>query len=684
MPLSYDDDNLPAIEPGAPAAPPVAAPAKRGKLVFDSAPAPAAAPPEPSLIDKIDQFSQRYNPLDLRRGTTPVIPNPIEGALERGGEGLETLAGKVVSGLHGLSHIGQGDAADVINADRAALAPTPSQSPSAQGFDTVARTALASPIIQAVAAPIDKAVENAGPGVRTAVPAVAEAVQDVAQLAPLGQVGRAAKAAEAGAVGVEGAAKPSTATPLETARGAGYQAPPSVVKASNPAESVPGTAREAIVGPTGIRADANEANQIVTTKLAGKEIGVPNATKISADDAAKFRATGPGPKYDTVAEKLGYMPPDTVAASELSALVEDQNPATALAPKARTNVDRIVNKIGSGGYTGKDWIKDVSWLRENGARSAADSLEDMAERHLTAQGDTQTLALHRGARTDFAKSYDIQNAIGRGGQIDAQQLRALDDKYPGLLTGNLKVIATAARELPEVTKLPGADTGPGVHTKLQAVHNFIGAGIKKLPGMNPMSEAFQNAKFGREMSPTEQSYVPSFGRKAQEPLSQRPADPTGGLTLAPDTGPITPPQVDRGGIPLADVLSTGVEKPAPLGLSLSPMGAPAPQGIPFRVDPAHMAGDLTLADEPPRRLGEALSDVAAVRSQGVPEGLAARTAAPAPAIPRSDVVDLEPRQPLGMALAPGRAYKPGQREMFGKDRGAVAKRSKSKVKDRGD
>ena len=668
MPLSYDDDNLPAIEPGAPAAPPVAAPAKRGKLVFDAA--PAAAP-------------------------TTLLNNPVVGGAEdlyhHVTGALAQIPATVAGGVAGLAQTlgAPVNAEDVRRKTQETFTAQPYTESGKAGLAKEAE--ILKPVGEVVNAGLEKTgaarpyIEAAGRGASAALAAAPFAEPAAAALESVGSklTSTGLEAPKSPAL-VEGAAKPSTATPLETARGAGYQAPPSVVKASNPSESVPGTTRESIVGPTAIRGDANEANQIVTTKLAGKEIGLPNATKISADDAAAFRAKGPGPKYDTVAEKLGYMPPDTAAANELSALVEDQNPATALAPKARTNVDRIVNKIGSGSYTGKDWIKDVSWLRENGARSAADSLEDMAERHLTAQGDTQTLALHRGARTDFAKSYDIQNAIGRGGQIDAQQLRALDDKYPGLLTGNLKVIATAARELPEVTKLPGADTGPGVHTKLQAVHNFIGAGIKKLPGMNPMSEAFQNAKFGREMTPTEQSYVPSFGRRTQEPLSERPPDPTGGLTLAPDNGPITPPRADRGGIPLADVLSTGVEKPAPLGLSLSPMGASAPQGIPFRVDPAHMAGDLALAEEPPRRLGEALSDVAAVRSQGVPEGIAARKAAPAPAIPRSDTVDIEPRQSLGMALAPGRAYKPGQREMFGKDRGAVAKRSKPKAKDSGD
>lgn len=476
---------------------------------------------------------------------------------------------------------------------------------------------------------------------------------------------------------VEGAAKPNVQAPLETARGAGYQAPPSVVQASNPAERIPGTARESIVGPSGVRADANTANQTVTTKLAGKDIGIPNATKITSQDTANFRKTGPGPKYDTVAEKLGFMPPDATTVGDLQAIATEQNPANAIPPKARTNVDRIVHKLNDGSYTGKDWIKDVSWLRENGARDAANALEDMAERHLTSTGDTETLALHKGARQDFAKSYDIQNAIGRGGQIDAQHLRALDDKYPGLLTGNLKLVATAARELPEVTRLPGADTGAGVHTKLQAMHNAVGGVIKRLPGMNPMSEGFQNEKFGREMTPTEQSYVPTFGRRDQGKPTERPVDPfpTPDWTTSPGAGGQATPRGE--GIPLAEVLSTGVEKPAPLGLSLAPMGREAPQGLPFTRDAGQMAGDLSLAEVPPRRLGEALSDVAAVRSQGVPEGTMSRTPT-ATYIPRSDTIDLEPHEPLGMALSPGRAYGAGQRELFGKDRGAVKKKSKAK------
>lgn len=641
MPLSYDDDNLPAIEPGAP--PAAAAPAKRGKLVFDAAPAAAPAPAAPAAAP------------------TTLLNNPVVGGAEdlyhHVTGTLAQIPATVVGGVAGLAQTlgAPVDAEALRQKTQNLFTAQPVTESGKAGLATEA--AALKPVGDVVNAGLEKTgparpyVEAVGRGASAALAAapfaapVADAVEAVgSKIASTGL-----EAPKSPAL-VEGAAKPSTATPLQTSRGAGYQAPPSVVQASNPAESIPGTTRESIVGPSGIRADANVKNQTLTTQLAGKEIGVPNATKISADDAANFRKTGPGPKYDTVAEKLGYMAPDTAATDALTALSEDQNPASALPPKARQNVNRIAAKISDGGYTGKDWIKDVSWLRENGARDAANELEDMAQRHLTAKGDTETLALHRGARQDFAKSYDIQNAIGRGGQIDAHQLLALDDKYPGLLTGNLKVIATAARELPEVTRLPGADTGPGVHTKLQAVHNAVGGVIKRLPGMNPMSESFQSAKFGREMSPTEQSYVPSFGAKNQGPLTERPTDPTGGLTLAPDSGAGGTATPRGEGIPLADVLSTGVEKPAPLGLSLSPMGAPAPQGIPFSRNAEHMAGDLSLADAPPRRLGEALSDVAGVRSQGVPEDIAARTAPAAKLRSKDSVPYRDDVIPLGQSL----------------------------------
>ena len=651
--------------------------------VVGSAPLTASAPaaadpwavvahtPAPST-DIRDRVFQALG--DFTRST------PGYGAADLATQGVSRLAGKIAAGgaglVHGAVNLAGGDTqttpADTVRSvESAPVFNYEAQSPGANAIRKVG-SVIAAPF-EAAAAPIDKAVANAGPAVSTFVPAASEAIQDVATVLPLGAIGRAAKAAEGASV-VEGAAKPSVKAPLGTARSAGYEAPPSVVQASNPAEIVPGTTREKIIGPSGVRGDANVKNQTLTTRLAGEELGLKDAKKITAQDTENFRKTGPGPKYDTTAEKLGTIPADADAVGELQRIATVEDPASAVPAKTATNIDRIVNRIQSGQYSGTDWRRDISWLRENKGREAANALEDMAERHLTAKGDTETLDLYRSARADFAKSYDYQNAIGRGGQIDAQHLRDLDDKYPGMLTGNAKLIATAARELPEVTKLPGGDTGGGIHSKLQATHNAVGSVIKRIPGMNPMSERFQNSNFGREATPTEKSYVPSFGkRNPGGPLSERPQDPTGGLTLADDNGPITPPAPRGEGIPLSEVLSTGVERPVAPGLSLAPMGRPAPEGIPFTRDAGQMAGDLELAPEAVAAAPQNYSQLGQILSQGVPEGVTTRTPTRAAAPPRSDTLELEPQESLSMKLAPGRAYTAGQRELFGKDRGAVKK-----------
>lgn len=680
MAVVYDDDVAPA---GGPVTPPAA----KGKLVYDEAPAapapaPAAAPSE-SLLDK----ALRLNPMSPAN----VRASPIYGALDTAGSGLLSLGGKAVAGYHGLADLvtgkGSDAAANDVNADRAALTAVPNSA----GAQAIGKAgSLIEAPFHAVAAPLDRAIDNAGPLVRTAVPAVSEGIQDVASVLPFGAAGRAAKAADAAAT-VEGAAKPVVSAPLETARGVGYKAPPSTVARSNPAlvGQVPGTAQESVIGPSGVRDATNLQNQVLTTKLAGQDIGLPNATKITAQDAANFRKNGPGPTYDATAVKLGYMPPDAAAADELGALVSDPNPATALQPKVRQKVDQVANKISSGSYTGTDWLNDVSWLRENGARSAAGTLEDMAERHLA--GDPTGLSDYRNARMDFAKSYDIQNAIGRGGQIDAQVLRGIDDKYPNLLSGNTKLIATAARELPDVTTIPGSESGGGIHSRWQVMHNAIGGVVKNLPGMNPMTEGFQTQNFGRAQTPTEASYNQSFGRKPepsapalQEQLPPFPAQqgPESWTTSPGAGGPRSAPGT---GIPLSEVLSTGVEKPAPLGLSLAPMGAPPQQGIPFRADAAHMAGGLELAPDQGRApLGQSLSDFAGVKSQGVPEGIATR--APVPHyVQKGDTLELENSPQLELTPPEGQAYEAGQSDLpLGRALAPSKKAAKRKKPDSGE
>lgn len=109
-------------------------------------------------------------------------------------------------------------------------------------------------------------------------------------------------------------------------------------------------------------------------------------------------------------------------------------------------------------------------------------------------------------------------------------------------------------------------------------------------------------------------------------------------------GPVPAQGPAPGGVSLADLLSHGVEQPAAPGLTAGPMGAPAPQGLPFKQDAGHLAGDLQLGGEHSQSLGDLISDLAGIGSQG-------RVGARASAVgSRGNMLNQEPGVPEGITL----------------------------------
>lgn len=102
----------------------------------------------------------------------------------------------------------------------------------------------------------------------------------------------------------------------------------------------------------------------------------------------------------------------------------------------------------------------------------------------------------------------------------------------------------------------------------------------------------------------------------------------GGLSLQSENAPAANAAGRRQDIPLADMLSGGVEQRPAAGLSAGPMGIQHPGGIPYTLNHDFMSGGLSLADELAPTGREALGDVSKVRSQGVPEDIVTRTNAP--------------------------------------------------------
>ncbi|MDE2097515.1 MAG: hypothetical protein KGL39_09740 [Patescibacteria group bacterium] len=178
--------------------------------------------------------------------------------------------------------------------------------------------------------------------------------------------------------------------------------------------------------------------------------------------------------------------------------------------------------------------------------------------------------------------------------------------FGGLLTGPSMVNAGGGATTPSVLEELGLS--PDVQAA-GAAH----PGAPRAVGTSP-SPLADELLAGRPMGTVE---PPPFGTSPPHSEFYPPGQITMGAMAAPAGAP--------GGISLADVLSTGIEQPRSEGLSLSPMGAPAGNGLPFGVPPELLAGDLSLAPEGGAAAGAPmpLGDLAAVASQGVPEGIVA-------------------------------------------------------------
>lgn len=512
---------------------PTAAPAAAGPWAkFGAAPVDDT-PKAPSVSDNLS---------DAVTGSLPY------GAADIAGSGVLNLLGKIAAGYHGLKTLATTDgsfgdridaAADTVNKDRADMH-TDANSAGAQtikqGMGYVAKP------FEAVAAPLDKAIANAGPGISTAVPAMSEGIQDIAGLSPLRALSEAT-AVGRGAAAVEGGAKPVVGTgdqAVQTGRSAGYKYTPGAVESRNPAAAVAGDVPQSFAVNAADRRAINLHNQARTTELAGEHLGKPNATSLASQDFEDARQ----PHYDTykaTGQAVGNGltgSPDFV--STLGAQLADTSPKGALKPTVAVQTQRILAAARTGNMSGPQMVSDISWLRANGGRSVANTLEDEMESQLGAQ--SPQLTKFREARTGLAQIRNLQDAT-TGGQVDATDLMRQDERFPGMLTGTPKLIAQSAAAGPQDFKLPS-----GIQPGSSPVSKPTWAGVAKtvagkvakiaLPEkFDVPSDAFQN-RFGREASPTESTYFPTLGR--------RPGAPSQAFELQPSPGSAAGAPLQRG------------------------------------------------------------------------------------------------------------------------------------------
>jgi len=415
-------------------------------------------------------------------------------------------------------------------------------------------------------------------------------------------------------------------------------------------------------------------NQRVAQSVLGADAGVPHTSPVNASTLETAREA-PGRVIDA-----GY---DQVQPGPLSPAANQQVLAARGAPtitKPTPNVANAINDIESsltdpqGQFTGPQLRATRNSLNSDAqAGAGSDDADTRAiaaykrrvvsalDQHVvdsTPPGAPVTADQLQNARSTLAKNYTLQDLIGKGGDIDLQKLAAMHRDSPNLFTGPTRTVAQFASDHPEVTGSisdanrisPPSVLGDVSKISLADPRSWVQpalgiAGRRLLTG--PRGEAIGRAMqspvtgLGGEFDikpPTDLPMSPppgNTGGPAQHSLplgagSGRVSFPTGGMTASPPSAPAAPPAGAPGQISLADLLSHGVEQSPSSGLSLAPMGAPEPQGLPFTQSAEHMAGGLETAS-PEDWLNKFLSsennsDVAGVRSQGVPDGTMTRAA----------------------------------------------------------
>ncbi len=617
------------------------------------------------------------------------------------GQGITRLAGKAASGIAGgvstlLGGDGPGTVSKVQNAVNSATELPQSNDPIMQAARGVGSVA------QKVAAPIDNAVGNLPPGLRTSIEGVEEAVPDIAGIvSPELLEGRGASAAAGTGTNI-------AKTGAEVSKAAGY---------------------------TGLSTKADLASpgaQAITDKLIGQDAGMLPEHAPNVANLENARKIGPAKQYDATREAL----PDQLTQDDgLKADLQNVPGQVSQLPKS-PDVEALKEvMLDQPNMTKDELFANISEARErakanwksddpdkNALGDAYSRVADAYENFVGRQPGVDLPAWQQ-ARVQMAKNYVAQGAL-RGEHFNAQAYGRLMEQNPGLLTGNAAIVGHVSNSLPassgrgmagalapsaagalagEVAgqhfgvpgagAIAGATAAPVARAAIErfltrgnptaaagtasnpALSYFFDhpapvppeeplppgiAGLLPAPpmvnagggattsnilsdlGLTPDVQAAGAAHPGAPREPVPTGTTPEPRPPMQEVPFQGPqnwsplapgAPPAANAEDAWFTGGKQPKVgnrlatggADRGGdIPLADLLSHGVEQEPAAGLTLGPMGSPAPQGVPFRRDPAQLAGDLSLADHFTPQEAANNRDVAGVMSQGVPEDIAAR------------------------------------------------------------
>lgn len=364
---------------------------------------------------------------------------------------------------------------------------------------------------------------------------------------------------------------------LVRARADGFKATADDVRSkTNPADTSAPNAD--LPGPSSTTPDVadkvNVHNQALATRTMAEDVHLPNTRNINPDEINE-RMSQEGKVYDQVGEAIGPGRTPTPALDHDIAASSTKSAD----PEVQAKIDKRVQFYRDSfkdGFDGPQAVQTVRTLRNDATarmlsddpgeqamgkthQAIADAIEDEMMRQLPASAQD----LHNDfptARQQLAKLFELRD-VTEGGQVNpAKVLQLKNGGKP--LTGAADSVANAAEVLPQSMQGPaGSPTQiktaptPGRGIAIDA-WNLAKAGIHKLPGMNPTTDAYQVAHYGEV-----------GGSNATPPASSAPR-------VSPIRPPVTvtPPAGDVGALKRQTQmpLPPGPEGPPPAELTPPP------------------------------------------------------------------------------------------------------------------
>lgn len=311
----------------------------------------------------------------------------------------------------------------------------------------------------------------------------------------VGALGNAKASAETSAA-TEAAQNAERDAALKAGREAGYVASPSMVN-----QNLTNEALESVSGKTYTAQSVSYQNQGVTDTLARRALGLTQNAPLNEGKLVDMRKIA-GQAYQAIKNVGGKMAADDQFAADTSKIGADFSQAAAEFPESTRNtaIEALNKDLSLGSWSPTAIVEKVKLLRSDASanfrafddpaklalaraqRQAADALDGLVERNLTAGGQGDLADAYQAARTLIAKTHDVEAALTPGGHVNAQIISKIGQGKN--LSGDLQTIADFAGNFPKavqpVEKIGGM---------ARALRPSIGSAVGAVIGGGPVGAA---------------------------------------------------------------------------------------------------------------------------------------------------------------------------------------------------